>query len=195
LLTEQEFSRLVSERAQSRFITEVAAYYEVFGSWDGVEAFLSADPKREVPFDPRFLNPGSNIPGQPFQSPFGFVLADETGRVLVPSAIYRKGQVVLTGDLSQAFPVEVNGQVVGYALSTGEPLELDVRELRYMQRTNLALLYAALGATAIALLLGLYLARSLTRPLGELTEAIHRMSEGQLDQHVAINTQDELDSW
>ena len=191
-LTEQEFSRLVSERAQSRFITEAAAYYQVYGSWDGVEAFLSVDRGREVPFDPRFLNPGGNIPGQPFQPPFGFVLADGTGRVLVPSAIYRKGQILSPGELSQALSVDVDGQGVGYALSTGEPPGLDVRELRYMQRTNLALLYAALGATAIALLLGLYLARSLTRPLGELTEAIRRISDGQLEQSVAIDTQDEL---
>jgi len=45
---------------------------------------------------------------------------------------------------------------------------------------------------AIALLLGLWLAHTLTHPLGELTEAIRRMSAGQLEQRVDVSSQDEL---
>lgn len=191
-LTEYEFSRLVKERAQGRFIEGTAAYYAAYGTWEGVDAFMDINAAREGPFVARPPNPGMNVSGEPFQPPFGFALVDPDGRVLVPTNLYRKGQILSPADLSQALPVEVDGRVVGYAVPTGEMPELDPREERYMQRTNLALLYAALGATAIALLLGLYLARTLTRPLGELRRAIQGMSDGQLEQRVEINTQDEL---
>jgi signal transduction histidine kinase len=54
------------------------------------------------------------------------------------------------------------------------------------------LLYAALGATLIALPLGLLLARTLTRPLRELTAASRAMAQGDLEQSVTVRSQDEL---
>ena len=191
-LTEQEFSRLVSERAQSRFVAEFSAYFQVNRSWEGVNEYLSFTRPKDIPNEPRPGIPGVEDSMQPFRPPFVYVLTDAEGRVVLPSAPYLLDQVLSQYELQKAAPVEVDGQVVGYALPTGELPELDPREQRYMQRTNLALLYAALGATAIALLLGLWLARTLTHPLGELTEAIRRMSAGQLEQRVDVSSQDEL---
>jgi two-component system, OmpR family, sensor histidine kinase BaeS len=192
LLTEQEFGRLVSERAQNRFVTEAAAYYQLNHSWEGIDLYFRLNQPPEIPFQPRPGDPGASEPSQPFQPPFVFVLVDANGRVIVPSGGYYKGQSLTSEQLSKTVPVEVEGQVVGRVLPTGVLPTLDPREERYLQRTNLALLYAALASTAIALVLGWWLARTLTRPLGELTEAIQRMSAGQLEQRVEINTQDEL---
>ena len=51
---------------------------------------------------------------------------------------------------------------------------------------------AALGAAAIALLFGVVLARTLTRPLRDLTQAIHAMTAGELKQEVPVRSADEL---
>ena len=56
--------------------------------------------------------------------------------------------------------------------------------MQYLNRTNQALLYAALGAALVALVLGIILARTLTHPLRDLTAAIHAMAKGELKQHV-----------
>ncbi len=40
------------------------------------------------------------------------------------------------------------------------------------------MLYSALGAIVVALLLGVFLSRTLNRPLHELTLATHAVSEG-----------------
>jgi signal transduction histidine kinase len=51
---------------------------------------------------------------------------------------------------------------------------------------------AALGGTGIALLLGIWMARTLSRPVHELTAASRAMSRGELDQRVPVRSKDEL---
>jgi signal transduction histidine kinase len=65
-------------------------------------------------------------------------------------------------------------------------------EAGFIQRTNLLLLYSALMASAVALILGVYLSRTLTRPIRELTRATHAVSEGDLSQQVRVRSRDEL---
>jgi signal transduction histidine kinase len=65
-------------------------------------------------------------------------------------------------------------------------------EEQYLARTQQALSYAALGSAALALLLGIVLARSLTHPLRELTAAISAMAAGNLEQRVSVRSRDEL---
>jgi signal transduction histidine kinase len=54
------------------------------------------------------------------------------------------------------------------------------------------LLYGALIGSVIALLLGIFLSRTLTRPIRELTRATHAVSEGDLSQQVPVRSSDEL---
>jgi signal transduction histidine kinase len=46
--------------------------------------------------------------------------------------------------------------------------------------------------SVIALLLGIFLSRTLTRPIRELTRATHAVSEGDLSQQVTVRSNDEL---
>jgi signal transduction histidine kinase len=82
--------------------------------------------------------------------------------------------------------------VVGTVLTTAAAPELDPRELQYLDRTNQALIKAALGSAAFAMLLGFLLARTITTPLRELTQAIRAMALGKLNQAVPVRSNDEL---
>jgi signal transduction histidine kinase len=66
------------------------------------------------------------------------------------------------------------------------------RELEFIERTNLTLFYGALIGAVIALVLGIVLSRTLTRPIRELTQATHAVSEGELLQQVPVRSNDEL---
>ena len=197
-LTVQEFNRLVLDQAQNRFVSDMQVYYQINGSWQGVREYLH---RRALPQAQQPLQPGQNLPVQPLppqpqpavQTPaLVFALLDPQGLVLAPAGPFRLNDRVPPTDLVNAAPVFVDGQVVGYAVATGELPPLDPRETRYLARTDRALLYTGIGATAIALLLGIWLARTLTRPLGELTAAIRAMGRGQLEQQVAVRSSDEL---
>ncbi|MBC8448979.1 MAG: HAMP domain-containing protein [Chloroflexi bacterium] len=94
--------------------------------------------------------------------------------------------------MEQGTEVEVDGQVVGTVLITGEAPPLGPREEAYLVRTHQVLLGAAGGAVIIGLALGIFLARTLTRPVRELTAATRAMASGELKQRVPVRSQDEL---
>jgi len=186
--TFREFDRLVLEQAQTDFVGLVFVYYQDKGSWAGIMDYLGQP--NPLPPPPQAQPKNEEKPPQPL--PFVFALVDGDGRVVAPAGPYRLGMRIAESDLRKGASVEVDGQVVGTVLATGTPPELDPREQRYLARTNQALVYAALGATLIALSLGVFLARTLTRPLRELTTAIRAMSGGELAQQVSVRSQDEV---
>lgn len=189
--TFQEFDRLVLEQAQSDFMADVTAYYQTTGSWAGVAEYI---PRRRPPpqAPPPQPPPGNRDRPEPQPPPFAFALVDRGGYVVVPGWQYRIGERIPATELDRGVPLEINGEVVGTVLTSGTPPPLDSREERYLGRINQALLNAALGATALALLLGIFLVRTLTHPLRELTHAIRAVAKGQLKQQVPVRSQDEL---
>src|ERR1041385_6405312 len=72
------------------------------------------------------------------------------------------------------------------------PFQGQPREVEFIERINMTLLYGALIGAVIALLLGILLSRTLTRPIRELTQATHAVSEGDLSQQVPVRSNDEL---
>jgi signal transduction histidine kinase len=194
-LTVREFKQLVFNQSRDRFVADAALYYQVNGTWDGILDYVNL--RNSFPQSGGHgLQPGQ----QPFSSAGGqnqsfsiaFLLADANGNVLVPAGQYQAGEVVPPAKLAQGTTVEVNGKQVGTVLVLGSPPPLGGLELQYLNRTNQALLYAALGAALVALVLGTILARSLTHPLRDLTAAIHSMAKGNLKQHVSVKSRDEL---
>ena len=192
-----EFNRFVLDRVQNDFVAAVTAYYKTNGSWTGVEQAL-----REQGVIQPTAQPGNNqSPPQPFANPTGvgqpfppppLALADQTGHVLIAGGPFNLGDLVPADRLGQGIAVTVNNQVVGTVLTTGNPPQRNPLEQRYLSRTNLALFIAALGAVALALLLSTLLARTITRPVLELTAATHAMARGHLEQQVPVRSKDEL---
>ncbi|MGD8793520.1 MAG: ATP-binding protein, partial [Anaerolineae bacterium] len=194
--TYEEFDRLVLEQAQENFMAEAVAYYEANGSWQGVRAYFQTRapvlrPGSQPASPPQGGQPSSGQP-RPAQPPYVFALIDARGRVVLPAGPYHPGDPVADSVLAEGVAIEVDGQVVGTALATGDPPELSVQEQRYLDRTNLASLYAAVAAIVVALVLGAFLARTLTRPVRELTAATRAMARGDLEQQVPVRSQDEL---
>ena len=62
----------------------------------------------------------------------------------------------------------------------------------FSTRVNRAIFWAALGATAVSLIIGVVLARSLTKPLQEMTRATQAVAQGDLAQQVPVRSDDEL---
>jgi len=102
------------------------------------------------------------------------------------------GEFVPDELLSDSIDIEIRGEVVGSVITLGELPPLDQRELRFLERTNNSLIFATLGATAIAMIISLVLTRGLTRPLRELTGAIRSLPQGGMGQQVSVRTRDEI---
>ncbi len=177
--TERALDDLVREQGRDQFVTQLVSYYQQTGSWDGVEASV-----------------GVPEPGAPHTYPgeagTPFALADQDGRILIPAGPYRSGQTVDEARLTQGKAVVVDGQTVGTVLTDTQPPRRGEAETRYIERTQQILLLGGVGATAMALLLGWLISRTLTRPLHELAEASRLLAGGARPPLLPVRTRDEL---
>lgn len=172
--TRAEFIRFLSDQDQSDVVSTLSDYHRERGSWTGAERIFF---RREL---------GSS------RRPPPFALTDETGKVVIPNGRYHAGDQVPRSDLALGVPVTEDGQVVGVLVPIHVPFEGNPREVEFIERINLTLFYGALIGAVIALLLGIFLSRTLTRPIRELTEATHAVSQGNLSQQVPVRSNDEL---
>jgi signal transduction histidine kinase len=182
MTTSSGFTKYLEDQRQAEFVAVVTDYYQSHGSWMEVDTVL-----RSQGLLPPLAQPGSLPP-----DPQPFALVDQNRVVIIPGGEYQPGQKIQKGVLAKGIGIEINGQVVGTVLTTGQtPVRSPIEE-KYLASVNRSLLVAALGGAAIALLLGLFLARTLTRPLRDLTSATHALAHGKLDQPVPIRSTDEL---
>lgn len=111
---------------------------------------------------------------------------------------YLPGRRLSRGVLARAEPLRSDGNIIGYFFFVGPPplpILNDPRwaaEAALLQRLTAATVLSAMGATVVALIVGIVLARTLTRPIRELTAATRAMAQGRLDQRVTVRSRDEI---
>ncbi len=188
-----QLDRLIVEQQRSQFLAQVVSYYQANGSWAGAETYLFRTRTQPRPTDGGLpADPDHRFDYKPDRHEF-FGLVDAGGVVVIPLLPdYPGGARVPANVLAQGEPVEVDDQRVGTVLTAARSLGLNPEEAAYLERTNTALAYAALGAVLVALVVGVLLARTLTQPLRALTLAAHRMAGGELEQVVTVRSTDEI---
>jgi two-component system sensor histidine kinase BaeS len=176
--TGTEFSRFVVDRRGEDLVQNLADYYSTNGSWEGVgEMILSNTPQ---------VSEGG-LPREPF-----FTLVDQNGLVISAGPGYHPGERMGQYDLQRGISIDVNGETVGTLVMGRVPFQRNPREEEFIQRTTRMLVYSAVGTSLIALLLGIFLSRTFTRPIRELTEATHAVADGELGKQVAVRSRDEM---
>jgi two-component system sensor histidine kinase BaeS len=178
--TRSEFDRFLSERDQATLVKALGDYYADNGSWNGVGDML----RRTPPLD--------------FYS-HDAVLIDSAGIVVLGRGRYVPGQPAPDGTTSAGTPISASDKTIGTVyfdipgnqIDAAGPPRPDPADY-FLQRVAWASATSAGIAALIALLLGVLLARTLTRPLHELTTATKAMAAGKLDQRVAVRSRDEI---
>jgi signal transduction histidine kinase len=181
--TRPAFISFLSDQAKKDLIAQLSIYHLNNGSWEGVERIFL--------FREDFKQPGMG-PMPDRRKIVPFTLADENGNVIISNERYKVGERVPESDLALGIPIKEDGKIIGILLSMRVPFEEQPPEVEFIKSTNRTLLYGAVMAAMIALLLGVFLSRTLTRPIRELTRATHAISEGNLAQEVPVRTNDEL---
>ncbi|HNS03208.1 MAG TPA: ATP-binding protein [Anaerolineae bacterium] len=181
LRTQREFNQFISDRNQQELVDKLANFYQEHGSWEGLSAINLR------------LDDGQ---GQPAFVRAPVALIDNDRTVVLGSRNFQVGQQIGKADIRVSLPVEVDGQVVGAVLFDlpGDVPRRDPRspEVAFIAKVNRAIVFGALGAAVIALVLGVLLARAISQPIGELTEATQRVASGELGLQVPVRTQDEI---
>jgi two-component system sensor histidine kinase BaeS len=180
--TATEFNKYVVDQREAQFVAVATDYYLTHGTWRGVDTAL-----REQGLLPPFAMPGARPP-----DPQPFALVDQEGVVIIPGGEYQPGQKIQKDTLEKGTGIESGGVEVGTVLMTGQTPVRNAVEDKYLASVNQSLLIAAAGGALIALFLGLFVARTLTRPTRELTAATRALARGDLKQQVPVRSRDEL---
>ncbi|MBF8305516.1 MAG: hypothetical protein HW398_704 [Acidobacteria bacterium] len=103
----------------------------------------------------------------------------------------RRLQAALSGEMARL--ENLRAQTLGFLLATRQAVEDQVRESalasRRAQRVSSA---AALAALLASLVVSFWMIRSISRPLGRLTEATHAVAAGRFSYRLEVEGRDEL---
>jgi signal transduction histidine kinase len=182
-----EFDSYVITQQRAAFIDEVGAYYARTGTWDGIDQWLREQAARRLVEETPVL-----VDQRRPLLRVRFVLADSAGTVLLPSGRHTLGSSLKQEDIDKGTPISIDGRVVGTLITPDRSDFRSAPEDRYLARTDAALGIAAAVMVGVALLLGVLLARLITRPVRELTAAAERIAGGDLAQQVPVRSRDEL---
>ena len=177
--TQQAFGEFVDDRDRNAMITMLTQFYANTGSWAGVESLVTEARKTSIANGHR---------------PWPVSLANPDGSIVLGDGFFHDRTKATAAELARATPIQQHGTTVGFLLNNPSPPSRDIGtpENDFLAQVRQALIYGAIGATIVALLLGILLARTLTRPLRELTAATQALSQGSLGQQVTVRSRDEL---
>jgi len=150
----------------------LAGYYDQQSSWEGVDRLIAAYP----------CGPGWEPWDEDWQT--DYLVASGDGVVVAASEEEWQGRTLRHWNLSDAVPIVVNDQQVGFLF-----LSLDRLGRPSMDVVEAALqgfLVAGLTIGGFSLLIGLVLSRGISRPLVDLTKATRAMSAGDLSARVPV---------
>lgn len=164
-------------------------YYASNGSWQGVESLLGVSDNAAGRGAGRRQGMSPGMAGGMMQR---LLLADSSGTIVVDTSGTSMGNSLSESELQSSVPLQVNEQTVGYLLPEGGMRFSQVEEEFLISRISRAALIAGLIAGGVALLLALFLAYTLLRPVRELTQAAAQLARGDLSQRVPVRGDDEL---
>jgi signal transduction histidine kinase len=186
LYTQREFSKLVVNQNQQVLLSNLERYYVVNQSWAGVETV--------------FIPGGWDAAPQtrPADGPWEvrrnlFIITDASGTVVFGKSP-EHGAQISSSEFANGTPITVEKEVVGLLFFTPNLGRWDpgTPEGNFLLGVQNAIWISVIAAIGIALLLGGFLAFTLTRSLRELTAATQELSKGKLGLQVEVRSRDEL---
>ena len=173
--TGNQFRQFFENQNRASLIADLAEYYQQNDSWRGLDRIAK---------NPAFVQ----------KYGWGFVVVDTQGKVVlrVPDAGQLPGNFKPEVQLEKGIPIMVGGEQVGIYFNLGIRFDPRVPLSAQIRRLYSSLVLASVGAVLASILLGVLLARTLTRSLRELTTATQKVARGDLEQQVPVRSQDEL---
>lgn len=190
--TRIEFDSFVQNRDLTALANTLGGYYQLNGSWEGIENVLK--PISSEGMGPR-LRTGQPLRNRYSRNPnLNFLLISKEGTVLFSEIAETIGKQISSSDMINATPILVGDENVGYVLPamSKDIWERDTPEGIFLANINQVVVFSAIISAIVALLAGGFLAYTMTTNLRKLTNATKIVAQGQFDHHVDIKSNDEF---
>ncbi len=176
----EEFRSFLIDQNRSGMVTAFSSYYRQHGGWDGIQT-AQLTPEQQ----PMMPAPQSQ------RGPFT-VVDSSTDRVVLAGEGYQLGSPVPPTDLPNGIPIQSGNKTVGILLINRPVYRISAPGSAFLNRFDLQVLLGGLLAIGLALLLAIFLSRTITRPIRELTLATQGVGSGTPPQAVPVRSRDEL---
>jgi two-component system, OmpR family, sensor histidine kinase BaeS len=184
--TKAAFGNFIENQQQQTMADNLVTYYQTNGSWTGVGADI-AYMQPNLPMQ-SFTTRG----GPPGGSPYTLVGPDRV--VIYSNQPNEIGQTINNSTLKGAITLQSNNQEIGWLMLT--PVDRNFNpntpESNFLNNVNRATLLSAGVAVLLALILGGFLAFTMTRSLRDLTEATGEIARGRFGKQVKVRSKDEI---
>lgn len=183
----ENYINQTNDRYAKEVVDKVGRFYSEAGGWSDIQSRLDYFP---IPKQSRLI------------------IADNSGVIVGDTADEWIGKKLDETDLDDGTPITVYNDTVGelYLVSTeplsdiGPPMglpgrpppQMQLAERNFLHSAFISLWIASAVSIIIAVLLGLFLTRQITRPVQALKEGTHRIAEGELSYRVKVSSKDEI---
>ena len=187
--TQRQFDTLVQQIYQedlANLNSQLTTYYQENNSWDGIEAIL---------FNDRPADPAEFKSEKPPSRQLPVTLVDKNGMVVFGDRHFPRGEELPESIINQGLPITVNDETVGWIImdSFREGGDItDSPEAQFLVDLNRSTIWSALIAGGVALVLSIWLAGTISRPIHELKIATEQVAQGELGTQVAVHSADEI---
>ena len=190
-----------AERAAQTF----GWYYANYGSWEGVEDVLvdfgrlpgSApwpSAQGEVPSQNGQPQGTGHLPWKGVLPPRDerLLLVDASGAVVYDSNPDAGSTEQLLANLAAGVQIVVAGERVGTVIAASSAGILNTFQEAYLRNVNRFVLVGGIGAILVAITWGAWTSLRILRPVRALSEASHKLAQGDYSQRIPVTTDDEL---
>ena len=180
--TENQIQQLNNRNQVASFVNFAEDWYVDNGSWDN----FRLSPRGEQGNSNRRFGRDVVLTDEQYTIIFGEIGPNDPGDKLQQSVRQR------------AQPIEINNETVGYVVSKRDQSNsptvqaLGAAEQIFLNQFRRAVWLGSGVAILIALLVGAFLAGTLSRPLRKLTTATQALADGNLGEQVDIRSNDEI---
>lgn len=167
---------------QSGFADQLAAYYRANGSWSGIDERMNGGLG--------MMGRGRGMMGA--GGP-GLVLADADGRILLDEHHMNVGAPLDDAQRQSALAIVADGRTVGYLVAGGSGMAMMAQPaVDFVNDLRGTLIIAALIAGSLGIVLGSWLSRTLTAPLGNLAHTAQQFGARNWSQRVPVQGAQEI---
>ncbi|MCE5286757.1 MAG: HAMP domain-containing protein [Pelosinus sp.] len=183
LAISKAFSTYFKNNAELRLeemASDIADYYQKNG-WKGIDNVFMPGMGR-----------GRGQGGMGMMRQFSasrIIVTDRAGRVVSDTLREKIGQYYEAESGVEVVPIMVDGEKVGALISATTTGKL---EENFISSIKMANIKAGMLATILALIVGIYLSKKMSKPLVTLSEAAKKIANRELSHRVPVYTKDEI---
>jgi two-component system sensor histidine kinase BaeS len=178
-MTNREFRSYVTNENQANFSAILSEYYSGHGSWEGLPSALG----------PTGMRYPMGMAGAEHSM---MTLVDTSGVVIIASSGFFPGQSVDSEIIKKGYSLYDNGRLIGTLVLGSPGYLINSGGMEFLSRVRRSLFFGGLTVMLLALILGVFLSRTLTKPILELTSAMRSISSGNMDHKIQVRSRDEL---